>query len=157
MYSLSNGDSPAPILFFKHVGAGHQGTVSNENVDALDVRNGNWKLIFSLFQCSHSANSYSGINKKAFRFTVWDRRVPSSETLLFMTSGTSVFSLLKLAVRWRRLRKRHLKSEFALLQLLFHRFLENVNKRRLNFLSLFTLEYGSQEFVGLKRVRFHLT
>ena len=40
-------------------------------------------------------------------------------------------------------------------QCLFHRLLENVNKRRLNFLSLSVLEYDSQEFVGLKRVRFH--
>ena len=36
------------------------GTLSNENVDAPDVKNGNRKLIFSLFQCSDSTNSYSG-------------------------------------------------------------------------------------------------
>ena len=38
----------------------------------------------------------AGFKTKAFRFTVWDRSVPSSETLLFMTSGTSAFALLKL-------------------------------------------------------------
>ena len=35
------------------------GTLSNENVDVPDVKNGNRKLIFSLFQCSDSTNSYS--------------------------------------------------------------------------------------------------
>ena len=39
------------------------GTLTKENVDILDVKNGNWKLIFSLFQCSESTSSYSGINK----------------------------------------------------------------------------------------------
>ena len=33
---------------------------SSENFDILDVKNGNPKLIFSLFQCSGSTNSYSG-------------------------------------------------------------------------------------------------
>ena len=36
------------------------GTLSEENVDVPDVKNGNRKLIFSLFQCSDSTNSYSG-------------------------------------------------------------------------------------------------
>ena len=36
------------------------GTLSDENVDVPDVKNGNRKLIFSLFQCSDSTNSYSG-------------------------------------------------------------------------------------------------
>ena len=35
-------------------------TLSNENVDVPDVKNGNQKLIFSLFQCSDSGNSNSG-------------------------------------------------------------------------------------------------
>ena len=33
---------------------------SSENFDILDVKNGNPKLIFSLFQCSGSTNLYSG-------------------------------------------------------------------------------------------------
>ena len=36
------------------------GTLSNENVEVPDVKNGNRELIFSLFQCSDSTNSYSG-------------------------------------------------------------------------------------------------
>ena len=35
------------------------GTLSDENVNVPDVKNGNRKLIFSLFQCSDSTNSYS--------------------------------------------------------------------------------------------------
>ena len=35
------------------------GTLSKENVDVPDVKNGNRRLIFSLFQCSHSTNTYS--------------------------------------------------------------------------------------------------
>ena len=58
----------------------------------------NRKLVFSLFQCADSANSYSTSQNKA-----WDRSVPSSETsnfrLLFMTSVTSAFSLLMHTVR----------------------------------------------------------
>ena len=34
-------------------------TLSKENVDVPDVKNGNRRLIFSLFQCSHSTNTYS--------------------------------------------------------------------------------------------------
>ena len=34
--------------------------LSRKNFDILDVKNGNPKLIFSLFQCSGSTNSYSG-------------------------------------------------------------------------------------------------
>ena len=33
------------------------GTLSNENVDVQDVKNGNRKLIFSVFQCYDSSNS----------------------------------------------------------------------------------------------------
>ena len=39
-------------------------TLTKENIDVLDVKNGNRKLIFSLFQCSDSTNSYSGIQDK---------------------------------------------------------------------------------------------
>ena len=35
-------------------------TLKNENVDVPDVKNGNRKLIFYLFQCYGSTNSYSG-------------------------------------------------------------------------------------------------
>ena len=56
------------------------GGSSNANVDVPDVKNGNRKLIFSLFQCPDSTNSYSGSKTKAFRFVVWDKSVPSSET-----------------------------------------------------------------------------
>ena len=34
--------------------------LSSENFDILDIKNSNPKLIFSLFQCSGSTNSYSG-------------------------------------------------------------------------------------------------
>ena len=70
-------------------------------VDVLDVKNGNWKLVISLFRCSDSTNSYWGSKTKPFRFVVWDRSIPSSKTwnfqLLLMTSGMSAFLLLKLA------------------------------------------------------------
>ena len=71
-------------------------------VDVQDVKNGNWKLIISLFRCSDSTNSYWGSKKKKpFKSVVWDRSIPSGETknfqLLFMTSRTSAFLLLKLA------------------------------------------------------------
>ena len=63
----------------------------------------NRKLVFSLFQCADSANSYSMNQNKAFRFVVWERSVPSSETsnfrLLVMTSVTSAFSLLMHTIR----------------------------------------------------------
>ena len=43
----------------------------------------------------------AGVKTKPFRFVVWDRSLPSSETsnfrLLFITSGTSAFSLSNLA------------------------------------------------------------
>ena len=39
---------------------GQLGTLNNENVDVPDVKNGNRKLIFYLFQCYDSTNSYSG-------------------------------------------------------------------------------------------------
>ena len=74
------------------------GTLSNENLDVPNVKNSNRKLIFSLLQCFDSKNSYS----EALRSVVWDRNVPPSETsnfrLLFLTSGTSAFSLLKLTI-----------------------------------------------------------
>ena len=42
----------------------------------------------------------TGVKTKAFRFIVWDKSLPSSRTLncwlLFMTSGVSALSLLKL-------------------------------------------------------------
>ena len=63
----------------------------------------NRKLVFSLFQCADSVNSYSMSQNKAFRVVVWDRSVPSSETsnfrLLVMTSVTSAFSLLMHTIR----------------------------------------------------------
>ena len=36
------------------------GTLSNKNVDVQDIKNGNRKWIFSVFQCSDSSNSYGG-------------------------------------------------------------------------------------------------
>ena len=70
-------------------------------VDVLDIKNGNWKLIISLFRCCDSTKSYWGSKTKPFRFVVWDRSIPSSKTLnfqlLLMMSGTSAFLLLKLA------------------------------------------------------------
>ena len=60
------------------------------------VKNGNRKLIFSLFQWSDSTNSYSG-KTKAFRFVVWNRSIPLSEIsnfrLLFVISGTFLYFL----------------------------------------------------------------
>ena len=50
-------------VFFVLLGCrryGLLGTLSDENVDVPDVKNGNRKLIFSLFHCSDSTNSYSG-------------------------------------------------------------------------------------------------
>ena len=42
----------------------HNRDLSNENVDVSHVKNCNWKMIFSLFQCSDQTNSYSGpLNK----------------------------------------------------------------------------------------------
>ena len=66
-------------------------------------QNGNRKLILSLFQWLTRQIRTAGVKTKAFRFTVWDRSFPfKSETsnfwLLFMTSGTSAFSLLQLAI-----------------------------------------------------------
>ena len=37
-----------------------KGTLSNENVDVADVKNGNQKLVFPLFQCPDLTNSDSG-------------------------------------------------------------------------------------------------
>ena len=47
--------------------AGIIGTLSNENVDVPDVKNDNRKLIFSLFQCPASTNSYSGSENKGIQ------------------------------------------------------------------------------------------
>ena len=41
--------------------------LSSENFDILDVKNGNPKLIFSLFQCSGLTNSYSGSYNKGIQ------------------------------------------------------------------------------------------
>lgn len=70
-------------------------------LDVLDVKKGNHNLIFSLFRCSDSTNSYWGSKTSPFRFVVQDRSIPSSKTsnfqLLLMTSRTSAFLLCKLA------------------------------------------------------------
>ena len=34
--------------------------INNENVDVQGIKNGNWKWMFSVFQCSDSTNSHSG-------------------------------------------------------------------------------------------------
>ena len=47
--------------------AGIIGTLSNENVDVPDVKNGNRKLIVSLFQCLASTNSHSGSENKGIQ------------------------------------------------------------------------------------------
>ena len=63
-------------------------TLSNVNIYVPDVKNGKRELIFFLFQCSDSTNSSSEISN------LW---------LLFMTSGMSAFSLLKLALSERKI------------------------------------------------------
>ena len=40
------------------------GTLSNKNIDVLDLKNGNPKLIFSFFWCSVSANLYGVSSNK---------------------------------------------------------------------------------------------
>ena len=44
------------------------GTLSNENIDVEDIKNGNQKLIFSLFQ--RSVINTVEVETKAFRFAV---------------------------------------------------------------------------------------
>ena len=43
-------------------------TLSNENFDVLDVKNGNRKLMFSPFMCSSRQTRTAGVTTKAFRF-----------------------------------------------------------------------------------------
>ena len=59
------------------------GTLSNQNRDVADAKNGNQKLIFSLFQCSD--------------LTICTERISetSNSRLLLMTSRISALSLLK--------------------------------------------------------------
>ena len=72
------------------------GTLSNQNLDVADAKNGNQKLIFSLFQCSDLTICTVGFKPKEFRFDAWDRISETSNSqLLLMTSGISAFSLLK--------------------------------------------------------------
>ena len=44
-----------------------KGTLSNENVAVSDIKSGNQKLIFSLFQCSDLTNLYNGSWNKGFQ------------------------------------------------------------------------------------------
>ena len=73
----------------------------NRDLKKRIVKNGNRKLIFSLFQWSDSTNSYSG-KTKAFRFVVWNRSIPLSEIsnfrLLFVISGTFLYFLSYLSL-----------------------------------------------------------
>jgi len=50
------------------------GTLSNHNLDVLDAKNGNQKLIFSLFQCSELTICKVGFKPKEFRFDAWDNQ-----------------------------------------------------------------------------------
>ena len=77
------------------------GSLSNENVDVPNVKNATRSLYFLYFSALTRQIRAAGLKTKALTFVVWDRNVPSSEIsnsrLLIMTSGTSTFSLLKLA------------------------------------------------------------
>ena len=57
--------------------------------------------IFSLLVLTRQIRTL-GVKTKTVKFVVWDKSVPSSETsnlwLLFIMSGMSAFSLLKLTV-----------------------------------------------------------
>ena len=57
--------------------------------------------IFSLLVLTRQIRAL-GVKTKTVKFVVWDKSVPSSETsnlwLLFIMSGMSAFSLLKLTV-----------------------------------------------------------
>jgi len=78
------------------------GTLSNENVDVPDVKNGNRKLIFSFFQCSDSTNSYSGSRNKGIQIRCVRQKCSIKRDIELPVgdvSGTSAFSLLELTIK----------------------------------------------------------
>ena len=62
----------------------------------LDVENGNRKLIFSLYQCSDSSNSYSGCENKGIqvRFVRQKRSIKRNIKLPVVVHDLSDVSLL---------------------------------------------------------------
>ena len=88
-----------------------------------------------------------------------DRKVPDATTTTATTTRISKYRLNRQNKNSARV-SRFFVHFFAVTtttgKWLISLFMEEVDKRRLNFLSPSELEYGSKEF-GLKRVRLHLT
>ena len=60
-YHLTLPSHPHPSEHFIYLNRSAIGTlIRNHNVDVQDIKNGNWKWMFSVFRSSDSTNSHSG-------------------------------------------------------------------------------------------------